>query len=226
MPARLPYREELFAHEVAAFTPPDRAYMLAGFKSRPEFARGNACRLLRKPAVAQRIDELRADFRERCALNVEYLQSLLLPIVEANVLDCFEQASATEPRSRKVSRAKAKKDLSSADDRLRFKALARLRREQGLAIAGVKLGEDGTVVDLKFHSKTDAARTLLATLGIKEGDENAGLALVELGTRLGTALARANGGKEIEAVSKDPPLAPRVIEAADQDDIVSGEIEA
>jgi hypothetical protein len=76
-----------FAHEVAAFTPPDRAYAIAGFKSRPEFARGNACRLLREPAVAQRIEELRADFRERCALNVEYLQALLLPIVEANVLD-------------------------------------------------------------------------------------------------------------------------------------------
>ena len=55
MPTSLPYREELFAHEVAAFTPPDRAYLLAGFKSRPEFARANACRLLRKVSVTARI---------------------------------------------------------------------------------------------------------------------------------------------------------------------------
>ena len=89
MPA-LKYREELFAHEVAAFTPPDRAYLAAGFKSQPEFARGNACRLLRKPEVAKRIDELREDFRSRCALHVEYLQELLLPIVEANPLDYFK----------------------------------------------------------------------------------------------------------------------------------------
>jgi hypothetical protein len=55
MSTRLPYREELFAHEVAAFTPPDRAYMLAGLKSRPEFARANACGLLRKAAAVRQI---------------------------------------------------------------------------------------------------------------------------------------------------------------------------
>jgi hypothetical protein len=87
-------REELFAHEVAAFTPPDRAYLLVGFKSRPEFARANACRLLRKPAVVRRVDELRAEFRERCALNVEYLQALLLPIVE-----CANRVPQAEDRS-------------------------------------------------------------------------------------------------------------------------------
>jgi hypothetical protein len=108
-------REELFAHEVAAFTPPDRAYLLAGFKSRPEFARANACRLLRKAAVVRRIDELRAEFRERCALNVEYLQALLLPIVECNVLDCFEQAgqSAAPTASRKRKTEPASEAASS-----------------------------------------------------------------------------------------------------------------
>jgi hypothetical protein len=195
MPTRLPYREELFAHEVAAFTPPDRAYLLAGYKSRPEFARANACRLLRKPVVVQRIDELRADFRERCALSVEYLQALLLPIVESNVLDCFESAS-------------------KRPGRLRFKPLDELSREQGLAIAGLKLGENGAVVDLKFHSKTEAARTLMATLGIKEGDENAGMALAELGKRLGAALARTNE-KVIEHSNAPAPLP-----AADSDDRV------
>jgi hypothetical protein len=42
----------------------------------------------------------------------------------------------------------------------------------------------------------------MATLSIKEGDQSAGLALVELGSRLGAALERAKGaptaGKVIE----------------------------
>jgi hypothetical protein len=198
-------REELFAHEVAAFTPPDRAYLLAGFKSRPEFARGNACRLLRKAAVVRRVDELRAEFRERCALNVEYLQALLLPIVECNVLDCFEQAgqSAAPIASRK---RKTEPAPAAAPSRLRFKPLDKLRREQGLAIAGLKLGENGAVVDIKFHGKNEAAKALMATLGIKDGDEGASLALLELGNRLGAALARV-GGKVIDHSDKPVSLA-------------------
>jgi Terminase small subunit len=204
MPTRLPYHEELFAHEVAAFTPPAKAYMAAGFKSRPEFARANVCRLLRKPAVAQRVNELRTEFRGDCALQLEYVQELLLPIVEANVLYCFE--AAAEPPAKTKRRKGGRKDatpaLAADPSRLRFKPLDRLRREQGLAIPGLKLGENGAVVDVKFHSKTDAARTLMATLSIKEGDQSAGLALVELGSRLGAALERAKGaptaGKVIE----------------------------
>jgi hypothetical protein len=53
-------------------------------------------------------------------------------------------------------------------------------------------------------------------LGIKEGDESAGLALVELGRRLGAALARTND-KVIEHGEKPAPLsAPR----ADDDRVV------
>jgi Terminase small subunit len=222
MPIRLPYREELFAHEVAAFTPPAKAYMAAGFKSRPEFARANACRLLRKSAVVQRVEELRAEFRGHCALQVEYLQELLLPIVEANVLDCFEAAGGppAKTKRRKPGRKDATPALAADPGKLRFKPLDRLRREQGLAIAGLKLGENGAVVDVKFHSKTDAARALMATLGIKEGDQSAGLALVELGSRLGAALERAKGaptgGKVIEHSTPLEPLPA----AEDQDDRV------
>jgi hypothetical protein len=226
MPTRLPYREELFAHEVAAFTPPDRAYLLAGFKSRPEFARANACRLLRKALVTARIDELRAEFRERCALNVEYVQALLLPIVECNVLDCFEQGSAepaaTAQRKRRGKTTTAAPPMSAG---VRFKPLDRLRREQGLAIAGLKLGDDGAVVDVKFHSKNEAARVLLATLGIKDGDDSSGLALVELGSRLGAALARAQGkvidGKVIDQPASAPPQPSLCDGTAGDDDVVA-----
>ena len=77
----------------------------------------------------------------------------------------------------------------------------RLRRDQGLAIAGLKLDKDGAVVDIKFHSKTEAARTLLATLGIKEGDESAGLALVELG-RLRRVTGRKRDALHCNAIAR------------------------
>ncbi len=227
MPTRLPYRKELFAHEVAAFTPPDRAYLLAGFKSRPEFARANACRLLREAAVVRRVDELRAEFRERCALNVEYLQALLLPIVECNVLDFFEQSSPADGAAR--PRKRGGKTAPALSTGARFKALDRLRREQGLAIAGLKLGDDGAVTDVKFHNKNEAARVLLSTLGINSGENNSDLTLLELGSRLGAALARANGkvidGKVIDqpAPTPSPPLLRD--DTADGDDVVVDVIE-
>jgi hypothetical protein len=191
MPA-LKYREELFAHEVAAFTPPDRAYLAAGFKSQPEFARGNACRLLRKPEVAKRIDELREDFRSRCALHVEYLQELLLPIVEANPLDYF----------------KTEKGKGSNRSRTMFKDLKKLRREQGLAISNLKLSDEGTVAEVKFHGKVEAAKALLATLGIEESKQSQNVFVMNLGERVRTALAQ---------VDSDPPMMPAVTTRAIDD---------
>jgi phage terminase small subunit len=191
MPA-LKYREELFAHEVAAFTPPDRAYLTAGFRSRPEFARGNACRLLRKPEVAKRIDELREEFRSRCALHVEYLQELLLPIVEANPLDYF----------------KTEKAKGSNRNRTTFKDLKKLRREQGLAISSLKLSDEGTVAEVKFHGKNEAAKTLLATLGIEESKQSQNVFVMNLGERVRTALAQ---------VDSDPPMMPAVTTRAIDD---------
>jgi hypothetical protein len=97
---------------------------------------------------------------------------------------CFEPTSAaTDKTARRKRDRKDTTTVATGDPSLlRFKRLDRLRRDQGLAIAGLKLDKDGAVVDIKFHSKTEAARTLLATLGIKEGDESAGLALWEGGS--------------------------------------------
>jgi hypothetical protein len=89
-----------------------------------------------------------------------------------------------------------------------------------LAIAAVKLGENGVVVDVEFHSETDAARTLMATLGIKEGDQSAPLALVELGSRLGAALERAKGEPTAaKVIEHSTPLEP-LPAARSQDDRV------
>jgi hypothetical protein len=80
-------RRERFAIEVASMTPIDRAYATAGFKSAPEWCRPNGAKLAQHPEVAARIAELQNEFRAGAALHVQYLQSLLLPVAEANLAD-------------------------------------------------------------------------------------------------------------------------------------------
>jgi hypothetical protein len=168
------------------------ACLAAGYASKPEFARGNGCKLLRDPEVSARIDELRAEFRERCALQLEYIQALLLPIVEANVLDLFER----EPQARRGI--------------VKFKDLDRLRRDQGLAIANIKLNEQGAIEDVKFHVKVEAARVLLATLGVKDSEQNQSVFLLNLGDRLRAALAADGEKRGIDPVAMlDAPGNPQ-----------------
>src|SRR6266702_7869597 len=82
MPRLKNRKREHFAVEVASMTPPDRAYLLAGFKD-SKWSPYNASKLANAPAVAARIAELQREFAERAQLHVEYLQRLLLPLVEA-----------------------------------------------------------------------------------------------------------------------------------------------
>jgi hypothetical protein len=84
------------------------------------------------------------------------LQELLLPIVEANPLDYF----------------KTEKGKGTNRSRAKFKNLKKLRREQGLAISSLKLSDQGTVAEVKFHGKNEAAKTLLATLGIEDSKQS------------------------------------------------------
>jgi hypothetical protein len=73
MPALKNQQLEFFAREIAAMTPVDSAYVAAGFKaSLLNWHDGNT--LTHHPAVAARIEELRAEFRERALLHAEYLQ--------------------------------------------------------------------------------------------------------------------------------------------------------
>jgi hypothetical protein len=139
-------RRERFAVEVASMVPVDRAYLVAGFRSKPEWARPNGSKLLHIPEVAARVDELRAEFAAGCALSVEYLQQLLLPCAAANVVDFFE----TDPRH---------------EGRARLKSLESLSRDQGAAISSVKFGDDGVVSEIKFHPKGPAVDTLMRSIG-------------------------------------------------------------
>ncbi|HEY7298566.1 MAG TPA: terminase small subunit [Xanthobacteraceae bacterium] len=190
MPALRSPKEELFAHEVAAFTPIDRAYLAAGYRSKPQFARGNAGKLLRKPAVAKRTEELRKEFRARCALQLEYLQRLQLPVAEANALDYFEPAG---------------KRGGTGAQRVRFKRLEDLTPDQGRAVASVKLSDKGKIEEVRFHNKNEAIKSLMASIGIKESEQSQNVFLVNLGQRLSAALARAD---EIGAAEPQSPQLP------------------
>ncbi|RXH31998.1 terminase small subunit [Bradyrhizobium zhanjiangense] len=133
-------KREMFAVEVAAMTPVDRAYLAAGYRSKPKWARPNGSKLAAVPEVAARISELRREFTASCALSVEYLQRQLLPAAEANVADFL------------------------SDDG-KVKALSALPREQTAAIAAVKFHENGAISELKLIPKEAAVNTLLRSVG-------------------------------------------------------------
>jgi hypothetical protein len=133
-------RRERFAVEVASMVPVDRAYLAAGFRSKAEWARPNGSKLAHVPEVAARISELRSEFVVGCALSVEYLQAKLLPAAELNIIDFFE-----------------------ADDKI--KPISKFSRDQGAAVASVKLHENGAVAELRFVPKDAAVNTLLRSIG-------------------------------------------------------------
>jgi hypothetical protein len=133
-------RRERFAVEVASMVPVDRAYLASGFRSKPEWARPNGSKLAHVPEVAARISELRSEFAAGCALSVEYLQAKLLPAAELNIIDFFE-----------------------ADDKI--KPISKFSRDQGAAVASVKLHENGAVAELRFVPKDAAVNTLLRSIG-------------------------------------------------------------
>jgi hypothetical protein len=134
-------RRERFAVEVASMVPVDRAYVLAGYRD-SLWARPNGSRLAHQPEVAARIEELRGEFCKSAALSVEYLQALLLPVAEANVLDFFK----------------------TENGKLVPKPISELKREHTAALAAIKVNEAGAL-ELKFHSKTEAINMLLRSIG-------------------------------------------------------------
>src|SRR5437588_220448 len=89
MPRLSNRKHEAFAREVAAMTPLPRAYAAAGFAGNPKWHPYNASKLVHKPHVRARIDELCAQFAEMSGIHAEYIQRKLLPLIEANAADLF-----------------------------------------------------------------------------------------------------------------------------------------
>jgi hypothetical protein len=150
--------------------PVDRAYLAAGFRSKPEWSRPNGSKLAHIPEVAARIAELRKEFMASCQLSVEYLQAKLLPAAEANVVDFF-----------------------TSDGKL--KSIHTITRDQGAAISSIKFHDDGTVAELKLVPKEAAVSTLLKSVGAiveqhQHAHLHAGFSPVGLADRLNEARER------------------------------------
>jgi hypothetical protein len=162
-------RRERFAVEVASMVPVDRAYLAAGFRSKPEWARPNGSKLAHEPAVAARIAELQNEFKSSAGLHVQYLQGLLLPAAEANLADFVSDDGPDGPR---------------------FKKLSELTRAQAAAIQAISFGDDGAVTDVKLVPKTEAVKALMVSIGAT-GVQKHEHSLTGLGDRLDRALNRA-----------------------------------
>jgi hypothetical protein len=149
MPKLASRKREVFAIEVAAMTPLDRAYVAAGYRDTP-WARYNASKLAHVPEVAARIDELQMQFSERSGIRAEYIQRQLLPLVEANPKDLFEPIL----------------DIDGKKTGDRLKSISELPRSLTAAISKIKCDpESGAVVDIALASKSEAGNILLRSLG-------------------------------------------------------------
>lgn len=190
-------RRELFAIEVASGTPLDRAYVAAGFKG-GRWARPNASKLAHRPEVAVRIGELQQQYATEGGLQAAYIQAKLLPLIEADLRHLFEKGSDGKPRLR---------NLTDLPDGI------------AAALSSVKVDEDGKIHEFKLASRTDAARTLLQSIGaIIEQHAHAhahahGFAHTSsLADRLNAARARArermvlNGVSASEALGRYPDV--------------------
>jgi hypothetical protein len=165
-------RHELFAIEVAAGTPVDRAYVAVGFKG-GKWARPNGSKLAHKPHVGQRIAELQQQYAIDGGLQAAYIQQKLLPLIEADIRQLFEK---------------------DGEGKLRLRNLADLPDGIAAAITSVKVDESGEIREFKLASRIDAGRTLLQSIGaIVEQHAHAhahGFDPNALGDRLDAAFSR------------------------------------
>jgi hypothetical protein len=138
-------KHETFAREIAAMTPYERAYQLAGFRGDPRWHRFNASKLKHKPDVQARIEELSKEFDQRAGIHAEYIKRQLLPIVEANVQDLYERDSAGQTK---------------------LKAISDIPRNVAAAISKIKFDpETGLITEVALASKTEAGSLLLRSVG-------------------------------------------------------------
>src|SRR5262249_29517310 len=142
--------------------------------------------LAHRPEVAERINELRAELRERSQLHAEYIQRQLLPLVEANAIDLFETVAEADGETRE-----------------RLRSIVDMPRELAQAVSKIKLDpETGRVTEVVLHSKLEAASVLLKSIGaIRDGS----LAAVSVALTHEDALAQLGGPRVVEVKWKDDP---------------------
>jgi Terminase small subunit len=138
MPAlRNPVHESM-CRDVAGGMSREAAWRAHGFGSR------NSTRFFKRPAIAKRVDELRAEFNEAAGIHLRYLQEKLLGIVTTDATEFFEQ-----------------RPYSTS---LRLRDPKTLPPEMRASVAEMYVDKGGRA-GIKLESKLHALDSLLKTIG-------------------------------------------------------------
>jgi hypothetical protein len=179
MPALANSTHEAMVRDVAGGMSEYDAWRAAGNQSR------NYTRFFSRPEVRDRLAELRAQFNERSAISLAYLQAQLLRLTKADVGNYLEKA----PHS----------------TRLRVKDITALPPELRACIAEVTIDKNGTM-NFKLHDKTKAIEALIKTV-------QPTVPLVQLNLFDGIDLEEQRAMSEgLKAVARDPSGIQNVLE--------------
>jgi Terminase small subunit len=157
-------KHERFAREIAALTPMQEAYRVAGFSGDERWFRFNASRLRNKPKVKARIEELRLQFEQLSAISADYVRHKLLGFVEFDVRDLYE----IDP-------------VDATGRSLRLRPLNDLSERARKSIEKLKLDpETGRPVEITLAGRVSSATTLLRSLPGGAVDENVALQFTKI----------------------------------------------
>jgi Terminase small subunit len=148
MPKLRNRKRERFAIEVAAMAPLKEAYVAAGFKESP-WSTYNASRLSHDPQVAARIAELQEEFSDRAGIKVEWLQTKLIPLLDADPRKLFEAV-----------------DDGAGGKIERLRPISNLPSDLAAAVSKIRLDpKTGAVTGIDLADKNSVGNTLLRSVG-------------------------------------------------------------
>jgi hypothetical protein len=146
MPQLANRRHEVFAVELAAGAPLLSAYLTAGYKESYS-ARFNASRLRNTPVVRQRVDELLAEFGERSAIKLAYVQAKVLDLLELDPIELYEKSID-----------------SLGAGKLKLRSLSEMPSRVRRAISRIKVDGAGKPTEIVLSDKVAAANALFRTI--------------------------------------------------------------
>jgi hypothetical protein len=149
-------RHETLAREFAAGNSMTDAWRAIG---RDPAKSNNAWRTFRRPDIQARIEYLRSEWNRLAGLSLGALQTRLLRIADANVVDFFEADATTK--------------------RLRLRNLTELPRVITSAIAELQIDAKGAV-KVRTSDRLRALEVLLKTIGADPDDSSAAMTLEQL----------------------------------------------
>lgn len=139
MPPLRNHTHEAFCREVAGGAAPAHAWVIIG----KEETSNNSARLMRRPVIVERIEELRREFNRTSGIQLRWLQEKLLPIATSDISSYFEADEA---------------------GKLKLRDVTKLPPELRAALSELRVDSDGQVT-VKLWNKSDAISTLMKTSG-------------------------------------------------------------